>query len=167
MRALGPVDEPTRRAARAGIDWLVNLQNRDGGIPTFCRGWSALPFDRSGADLTAHAIQAWLAWMPELSPSQQSRVRRALARALAYLDRVQRTDGSWAPLWFGNQFAENEENLIYGTARVVVALAEARRHGLAQAETLTQRAVLWLMAAQNKDLASISLNFGTSSGFIP
>jgi len=45
-----------------GIDWLVNLQNRDGGWPTFCRGWGRLPFDRSAVDLTAHAVRALYSW---------------------------------------------------------------------------------------------------------
>src|SRR5262249_50744025 len=36
----------------SGSEWLHGLQNRDGGIPTFCRGWGHLPFDRSGTDLT-------------------------------------------------------------------------------------------------------------------
>ncbi|MFM7517555.1 MAG: hypothetical protein ACKO3V_11480 [Pirellula sp.] len=48
--------------AIAGAKWLIDLQNRDGGIPTFCRGWGTLPFDRSNPDITAHAIRAWLAW---------------------------------------------------------------------------------------------------------
>src|SRR4029078_7639813 len=41
-----------------GLHWLNTLQNRDGGWPTFCRGWGHLPFDRSGPDLTAHALRA-------------------------------------------------------------------------------------------------------------
>ena len=49
-------------AAAAGVQWLLGLQNRDGGWPTFCRGWGKLPFDRSGADLTAHALRALRAW---------------------------------------------------------------------------------------------------------
>jgi squalene-hopene/tetraprenyl-beta-curcumene cyclase len=40
------------------FDWLLRLQNRDGGWPTFCRGWGKLPFDRSGTDLTAHVLRA-------------------------------------------------------------------------------------------------------------
>jgi squalene-hopene/tetraprenyl-beta-curcumene cyclase len=51
-----------REAAEAGVRWLLDLQNHDGGMPTFCRGWTGLPFDRSGADLTAHAVRAWCAW---------------------------------------------------------------------------------------------------------
>ena len=30
------------RRAR-GMRWLLDLRNRDGGMPTFCRGWGALP----------------------------------------------------------------------------------------------------------------------------
>src|SRR5207253_7825297 len=52
-------------AARGNADmiqwaagWLLRLQNRVGGWPTFCRGWGKLPFDRSGADLTAHVLRA-------------------------------------------------------------------------------------------------------------
>ncbi len=42
----------------AGVAWLLDLQNRDGGWPTFCRGWGKLPFDQSAPDLTAHALRA-------------------------------------------------------------------------------------------------------------
>jgi squalene-hopene/tetraprenyl-beta-curcumene cyclase len=41
-----------------GLNWIDGLQNRDGGFPTFCTGWGKLPFDRSGSDLTAHALRA-------------------------------------------------------------------------------------------------------------
>ena len=55
----------------AGIDWLIDLQNKDGGMPTFCRGWGKLPFDRSTPDITAHAILAmslWVNTLPERQP---------------------------------------------------------------------------------------------------
>ncbi|MCI0541914.1 MAG: hypothetical protein L0Z50_42500 [Verrucomicrobiales bacterium] len=151
LRTLGAVDEPTRTAARAGLDWLLNVQNRDGGIPTFCRGWGALPFDRSGADLTAHTVRAWLAWLSEVPTVQQRRMRRALTHALAYLARSQRSDGAWAPLWFGNQFATDDENLVYGTARVLVALAEAHGAGFLAGDNLSARGAAWLVTAQNAD----------------
>jgi len=54
--------EELKEAALGGIRWLLALQNRDGGFPTFCRGWGKLPFDRSAVDLTAHALRALLAW---------------------------------------------------------------------------------------------------------
>ena len=40
---------------------------------------------------------------------------------LAYLGQQQRPDGSWLPLWFGNQHAPDDENPTYGTARVLAA----------------------------------------------
>jgi len=54
----------------AGIYWLASLQNRDGGWPTFCRGWGRLPFDRSGPGLTAHALRAPSAWSQRLRGSK-------------------------------------------------------------------------------------------------
>ena len=87
-------------AAAAGIGWLLDLQNRDGGWPTFCRGWGKLPFDRSGADLTAHALRAFKCWEPFGS---DQRSERSVQAGFRYLARQQRPDGSWVPLWFGNQ----------------------------------------------------------------
>ena len=112
LRKLGSNPAP----ARTGIDWLLGLQNSDGGVPTFCRGWGALPFDRSSADITAHALRAWKAW-GGVAPKR-------IYRALEFLKRTQRPDGSWTPLWFGNQHHPHEENPTYGTSRVLLALAE-------------------------------------------
>ncbi|GIX03570.1 MAG: hypothetical protein KatS3mg113_0576 [Planctomycetaceae bacterium] len=47
-----------QRAVGMAIAWLLGLQNRDGGWPTFCRGWGALEFDRSAPDITAHVLRA-------------------------------------------------------------------------------------------------------------
>jgi squalene-hopene/tetraprenyl-beta-curcumene cyclase len=109
-------------SAQQGIQWLLNLQNRDGGFPTFCKGWGRLPFDRSCPDLTAHAIRAFDAWRDEVDSTLRKRVERSLDRALQYLEKQQRPDGSWVPLWFGNQQNENHENPVYGTVRVLEAL---------------------------------------------
>ena len=137
-----------------GLVWLLNLQNRDGGIPTFCRGWGKLPFDRSSPDLTAHAMLAWRAWFKDV-PALQNRISRALARAEIFLQRTQRKDGAWSPLWFGNEFAPNEENLTYGTSRVVLALAE---NSSANNLPMLKRGVGWLLSAQNAE--------GGWSGFV-
>src|SRR5207247_4917533 len=122
LRKLGPPDAATRTAALAGMRWLLGLQNRDGGIPTFCRGWGALPFDRSSQDLTAHALRAWNAWRTEMDPRDRSGLVRAMSRGLGFLIRTQREDGAWVPLWFGNEHAPHDENPLYGTAHVVCAL---------------------------------------------
>jgi squalene-hopene/tetraprenyl-beta-curcumene cyclase len=137
---------------RLGARWLVGLQNRDGGIPTFCRGWGALPFDRSSADISAHAVRAWLSVYPFLEAEAQARVNGALQRALRFLGAAQRPDGSWPALWFGNQFAPGEENLVYGTARVTEALASlAGRPGCEAAARLTLKGLVWLRRARNPD----------------
>jgi squalene-hopene/tetraprenyl-beta-curcumene cyclase len=133
-------------AARLGVTWLMNLQNRDGGIPTFCRGWGKLPFDRSSADLTAHALRAWAAWEPDLDQPVRSRLAHSKTRAIEFLRRLQEPDGSWRPLWFGNQFEPDESNRVYGTSRVLLALAEIR-----SARECARLACGWLARTQTAD----------------
>ena len=144
LHALQNSEKDTESAHR-GVTWLVDLQNRDGGIPTFCRGWGKLPFDRSSADITAHALRAWSLWELKMPPPLASRIRLAKDRAVKYLCETQEPEGSWAPLWFGNQFESDELNRVYGTSRVVLALAET---GVA-AEQLT-RGSNWLVRVQNE-----------------
>ena len=159
LRALDPNDEndenneidETRQAATRGVEWLLDLQNRDGGIPTFCRGWGALPFDRSGADLTAHAVRAWLAWRPDVRPTLQARIDRALDRAIGFLAAAQRADGAFIPLWFGNQHMSSEENPTYGTSRVLLALQVARGRTSRDVDAAASRAIRWLVNAQHPD----------------
>jgi len=130
-------------AVRAGVRWLLALQNADGGWPTFCRGWGALPFDRSGTDLAAHALRALNVWR-NVAPKE---FRRAIQRGLAYLARTQRDDGAWVPLWFGNEHDPGEENPVYGTARVLLAYRDL---GLLAVEP-ARRGVAWLCDHQNTD----------------
>lgn len=106
-------------AARNGVRWLLDLQNADGGMPTFCRGWGRLPFDRSCPDISAHALAALTAWTDE-----SSRAGAALSRLVSYLAKSQKADGSWLPLWFGHQEGPGGKNPVIGTARVVDALRE-------------------------------------------
>ncbi len=75
------------------------------------------------------------------------RYDRAATRGLRYLTRHQRPDGSWLPLWFGNQHAPDDENPTYGTARV---LAAYRDLDMMRSEP-ARRGVGWLLAAQNGD----------------
>ena len=152
LRNLGADGPEARAAAHAGAQWLLGLQNRDGGVPTFCRGWGTLPFDRSTPELTAHALQAWGAWRDKLDPPLRDTIDRAAARAVAFLRKSQRPDGSWVPLWFGNQHAPDEENPAYGTARVLSALAAVGWAAPATStEPMADRATQWLLAAQHAD----------------
>ncbi len=148
LRRLAPDDPRARRAAAEGCRWLLDLQNRDGGIPTFCRGWNRLPFDRSAPDLTAHALLAWRAWRNEMPASIRRRIERAAGRAVRYLHHTQDADGAWTPLWFGNQHCPGQTNRVYGTARVVLALARLAGERAATAATRGGR---FLLAAQRQD----------------
>jgi len=150
-QGLSVAPERVLQAVEAGIAWLLDLQNRDGGIPTFCQGWGALPLDRSGADLTAHALRAWTAWLGDLGEPLRRRTEAAIRKALAYLARTQHPDGSWVPLWFGCQFLPTEENPTYGTARVIQGLLAAwPSAGPAMAEVLG-RGIQWLLGNQSDD----------------
>ncbi|QDT93081.1 prenyltransferase/squalene oxidase repeat-containing protein [Gimesia algae] len=138
-------------ALRNGVRWLLDLQNSNGGWPTFCRGWGALPFDQSAADISAHVIRALQAWLKTDPHSEETdlrlRVERAVRRCFQYLATVQRNDGSWLPLWFGNQHVENDENPVYGTARVLAAYAKGTERESNQAE----QGILFLKSVQNLD----------------
>ena len=157
----GQATDRTHDAIERAVGWLLDLQNGDGGWPTFCRGWGVLPFDRSAADLTAHAIRALNAWLrtaygityrPGVKlrgphPKVAYRADRAMDRGFKYLQRQQRADGSWLPLWFGNQYAANDENPTYGTARVLSAYRDC---GMTPAAACVG-GIHWLRAAQNAD----------------
>ena len=140
-------DELQRRIAGAchqGSDWLLKLQNRDDGWPTFCRGWGRFPFDRSGSDITAHVIRGLLAWQ---DGPHERKILPAIDAGFQFMDRQQRPDGSWLPLWFGNQDTADEINPCYGTSKVLFAYRDAGR--------LRSKPAInglgWLVVNQNAD----------------
>jgi len=139
----------------AGAFWLIGLNNPDGGWPTFCQGWGRLPFDRSSPDITAHALRALqvVSDMPADEPEPyiarlaDANLERFTARGFRYLQATQREDGSWVPLWFGNQSAPGQHNPVFGTARVLAAYADCRRAD----ERAARRGVDYLLRVQNED----------------
>jgi squalene-hopene/tetraprenyl-beta-curcumene cyclase len=146
LHAFGNSGDAMTSAAAQAVTWLLDLQNGDGGIPTFCRGWGKLPFDRSSADITAHALRAWSLWESRIPEPLTSRVRSAKRRAIKYLCDTQEPEGSWAPLWFGNQFVPDELNRVYGTSRVLLALADT-----GSAPEQLDKGLNWLMRVQRPD----------------
>jgi squalene-hopene/tetraprenyl-beta-curcumene cyclase len=148
--ALHRLGTPLNDAIREGLLWLAALQNRDGGIPTFCRGWGRLPFDQSCPDLTAHACAAWHAWMEQADAPLRKRLQATQRQALDYLRQHQHGDGSWHPLWFGNAGRKDCANPTLGTARVVSMLRDG---SVLPAEICAAlaRGETWLLAAQKPD----------------
>jgi squalene-hopene/tetraprenyl-beta-curcumene cyclase len=148
LMALQRVDFPDKKrmeaAVRSGLQWLISMQNRDGGWGAFDRDndrtfLTQIPFadhnamiDPSTADVTARAIEClgrhgWPATHP------------VLRRAIAFLKKDQTPDGSWYGRW--------GVNYVYGTSGVLRALETLTL----TAQEYCQRAVAWLRSVQNAD----------------
>src|SRR5207244_3350340 len=90
-------------------------------------------------DLTAHAVRI---------PSVMTVVTGGDAiEWVRFLREHQHPDGSWSPLWFGNQDHPTEDNPVHGTAKVLMAYRDLGLMGSSEA----QRGVAWLLANQNDD----------------
>jgi hypothetical protein len=145
----------------AGAKWLKELQNNDGGFPTFSRGWGKLPFDQSCSDLTGHCLLAVSAvletYQNELKRKDVHVLERIFAGALKYLEKKQSEKGSWLPLWFGNQQTEDHTNPVYGTAKVATYLKDAAAHRWhseavqAKLKKMIQKGNDFLVSVQNTD----------------
>jgi squalene-hopene/tetraprenyl-beta-curcumene cyclase len=130
LRRLGvPAETP---ALQRGSDWLAWLQDGGGSWSTFVRG-SRMPFDHDCPYITGHALSALAA------TNRLGRDPKLLSRALGYLARAQRADGSFASIWFRDATA--------GTASVVEGLSGA---GLRD-HPIVRRGREALLGQQNED----------------
>ena len=133
-----------------GLKWLMWLKNNDGGMPTFCKGWGKLPFDRSTPDITAHAILAMGLWLPTLNGKLKTDVQKALERMLNWMEKMKTSDDNngWVPLWFGDQDAEDEKAPVYGTATAIDYLMSSHHP---KAMHLAKSQVDFILRTQNED----------------
>ncbi len=149
-------DKRIDRAVDLGIGWLLEMQNEDGGWATYCHGDDTQNRDRSGVDPTAQTLRAIAVWQRLWKMESQRRphtarslllprVGPAIDHAMSYLESQQRDDGSFVPLWFGNEHQSDDENPVIGTAQVLTACAEL--HCLDS--NTAQRAAGWLLASQH------------------
>jgi squalene-hopene/tetraprenyl-beta-curcumene cyclase len=95
--------------------------------------------------LTAHALRAINIANRLWFKHSHSEVERSVK----YLAMQQRADGSWLPLWFGNQYAPDDINPVYGTARVLAAYRDLG-FGLVDSPEC-QRGIVFLLSVQNPD----------------
>jgi len=144
QRVQHPQPQRLEQSIRRGICWMLSMQNRDGGWGAFdrnndCAIFTKVPFadhnamiDPSSEDVTARVLEC-------LGRFGWSDSHPIVKRALAYLLRTQKPDGSWYGRW--------GVNYIYGTTHVLRALETV---GLT-ARQYCQRGASWLRAVQNKD----------------
>jgi squalene-hopene/tetraprenyl-beta-curcumene cyclase len=144
QRVKFPDEKRMEAATRRGIQWLLSMQNRDGGWGAFDRDNDRrflcnIPFadhnamiDPSTADVTARVLEClgrfgWTADHP------------AVQRGVKFLLKDQCGDGSWFGRW--------GVNYVYGTSGVLRALETVSL----TAQNYCQRAVAWLKTVQKVD----------------
>jgi squalene-hopene/tetraprenyl-beta-curcumene cyclase len=139
-----PDEKRMEAALRRGLQWLLSMQNRDGGWGAFDRDNSRryicnIPFadhnamiDPSTADVTARVLECLgrFGW-----PAQHP----AVQRAVKFLLQDQCQDGSWFGRW--------GVNYVYGTSGVLRSLETVSL----TAQDYCKRAVEWLKSVQKPD----------------
>lgn len=146
LRYAAAMDEDRRRAAiRRGLDWLLAMQNDDGGFGAFDRGCTKefltyVPFadhnamiDPSCEDITGRALETFHAL--GLPPSH-----RAVTRAIAFLRARRGADGTWYGRW--------GTNYLYGTWLAAWGLSRAGSDAFASE---IGEAAAWVRSVQNDD----------------
>lgn len=151
LSKLEPGKPNTVKSAMMGIEWLIGIQNKDGGFPTFCKGWGKLPFDASCPDITAHAIQTLVFWSQKLNSKFQNVIKKSIFKSIQYLKNNQLSDGSWLPLWFGNEEDINHLNPVYGTSQVIYSLNKAKELGINNLDLMIKKGSEFLLFVQNSD----------------
>ncbi len=132
------------RAERRAINWLVNMQSKDGG-------WAAFDVDNDWQLLNAIPFADHNAMLDPTCPDITGRVLEALcrrgftladetvARGVEYLLKSQERNGSWYGRW--------GVNYIYGTFLALRGLRAAQ----APAKEAMRHAAKWLASVQNAD----------------
>lgn len=137
---------PTAQAAvHRAVQWLVAMQNSDGGWAAFDRNidneiLTRVPFadhnamlDPSCPDITARVLEALSHYGFRVGQGN-------VDRAIAFIAQRQEANGSWFGRW--------GVNYIYGTWQVLVGL---KAIGYDMTLPMVRRAVRWLKEVQNPD----------------
>ncbi|HWP85063.1 MAG TPA: squalene--hopene cyclase, partial [Terriglobia bacterium] len=134
-----------RAAMRSGIEWVLGMQNADGG-------WSSFDKDNNKTLLTQVPYADHNAMLDPSCPDITGRVLEMLGatgydreflpalRAIQYLRQQQESDGCWYGRW--------GVNYIYGTCFALRGLAAI---GIDMREGFCLRAAEWIRSLQNPD----------------
>jgi squalene-hopene/tetraprenyl-beta-curcumene cyclase len=137
--------DANRTSARQGVEWLLAMQNRDGGWAAFDRTrhrriLEYVPFadhnamqDPSCPDITGRTLEC-------LALHGMSVADPPVERAVRYIHSQQRPEGCWFGRW--------GVNYIYGTWQAVVGPI---RCGADPAAPWLQRAGAWMKSVQQRD----------------
>lgn len=137
--------EEALAAARRGVEWVLKMQNGDGGWAAFDRTkdrpiLEKIPFadhnaiqDPSCADITGRTLEC-------LSYFGYKTSDPVVQNAINFLKRTQEPEGCWFGRW--------GVNYIYGTWQAVCGL---RRLGVDMTEDWVMKAGLWLKSIQRPD----------------
>ncbi len=149
LHRLSPNAQRSQAAAAHGIQWLIDLQNKDGGMPAFGKGRTNRSFDPSCPDITAHVLGAMGCWVDNLPKRLKQRTLKAMQRGLIYLKSTQDEQGFWTTLWFGHEQTLSQKNPVYGTSRVISHLGHVPQSlkGCMNGELI--RACEWLISVQH------------------
>jgi squalene-hopene/tetraprenyl-beta-curcumene cyclase len=134
-----------KRAIAYGLNWTLGMQSRSGGYAAFDTDntnavWNEIPFadmkamiDPPTEDITGRALElmGMVGYGPDFGRAR---------RALAFVRKTQRADGSWWGRW--------GVNFIYGTWSVLAGL---RAIGEDIQAPYVRKAVDWLASRQNAD----------------
>src|SRR2546425_884988 len=135
------------QAIEVGLEWMVSMQNKDGGWGAFDRDndrtfLNQIPFadhnamlDPSSPDVTARVVECLGRFGWTLSHER-------VVRAVAYLRREQLPCGAWYGRW--------GVNYVYGTSGVLLALAAAGADADSKAAAAMKRGVDWFRSVQQR-----------------
>jgi squalene-hopene/tetraprenyl-beta-curcumene cyclase len=144
QRVKFPDEKRMEAAIRRGVQWLLSMQNRDGGWGAFDRDNDRkflcnIPFadhnamiDPSTADVTARVLECLgrFGWPAE---------HKAVRKGVEFLLKDQCKDGSWFGRW--------GVNYVYGTSGVLRAMETVSL----SAQDYCRKAVTWLHTVQKPD----------------
>ncbi|SDN75396.1 squalene--hopene cyclase [Bacillus sp. OK048] len=147
LRSISRMTSPNQDAWNRGINWLLSMQNDDGGWAAFEKNTDTrlvefLPMenaeflltDPSCADITGRTLEFFGNF------TNVPKDHETIKKGIKWLVDHQEVDGSWYGRW-GICY-------IYGTWGAVTGLAAV---GVASSDSSIQNAVKWLRAIQNAD----------------
>src|SRR5690606_11201356 len=133
---------------RIGLEWLLSMQNKDGGWSAFEMGVDKalvnhIPFndldnmlDPSTADVTGHVLET-------LGHFGFTREFKPVARGIEFVRQLQEKSGPAKGAWWGRWGV----NYVYGTHAALCGLAQV---GEDMTQPFVRKAVDWLYSVQHE-----------------